>query len=90
MATTLAAHPAAPPAEHSCPGPAPAPFGPPMTRCECAGLPFEDVARRMAAEGLPAEQAVRRTGCGQNCEACLPDLLRYLASAAVAEPAGRR
>jgi hypothetical protein len=55
-----------------------------MTRCECSGVAFEEVARRMQAEGLAAEQAVRRTGCGQNCEACLPDLRRHLAAAALA------
>jgi bacterioferritin-associated ferredoxin len=50
-----------------------------MTRCECAGVTFEEVARRMRAERLSAEQAVRRTGCGQNCGACIPDLLQFLA-----------
>ena len=33
----------------------------------------------MRAEGLAAEQAVRRSGCGQNCGACIPDLLQFLA-----------
>lgn len=54
--------------------------GPPMTRCECAGVTFEEVARRMAAERLSADQVVRRAGCGQNCGACIPDLARFLAS----------
>ena len=55
-----------------------------MTRCECTGIAFEEAARRMQAEGLALEQAVRRSGCGQNCEACLPDLRRHLAAAALA------
>ena len=80
MASTLATHPAAPPAEHSCPGPTPAPFGPPMTRCECAGVAFAEVARRMEAESLQPEQAIARTRCGQNCGACIPDLRRFLAA----------
>ena len=55
-----------------------------MTRCECTGVPFDEAARRMQAEGLTLDQAVRRSGCGKNCEACLPDLRRHLASAALA------
>ena len=51
---------------------------PAMTRCECAGVTFEEVARRMYAERLSVEQAVRRTGCGQNCGACIPDLVQFL------------
>ena len=62
---------------------APAPLlGPPMTRCECAGVSFAEVARRAEAEGVAPEQAIRRTGCGQNCGACLPDLRRFLAARA--------
>jgi hypothetical protein len=49
-----------------------------MTRCECAGLAFEDLRRRMRAEGLAVDEACRRTGCGQLCTACLPDLETYL------------
>lgn len=68
------------------PAPAPAPVrgprtplvAPPMTRCECAGITFEEVARRMHAERLSADQAVGRTGCGRNCGACIPDLLQFL------------
>ena len=80
MASTLAAHPEAPPAAHTCAMPAPASFGPPMTRCECAGVTFAEVARRMDAEGLLPEQAIGRTRCGQTCGACLPDLKRFLAA----------
>ena len=76
MATTLN-----PPAVTPAPPAGPAPvLAPPMTRCECAGVTFEEVARRMAAERLSAAQAVGRTGCGQNCGACIPDLLRFLAT----------
>jgi bacterioferritin-associated ferredoxin len=53
---------------------------PPMTRCECAEISFEQVAQTMGAESLSFEEVSRRTGCGRNCGACLPDLRRYLAS----------
>jgi len=65
--------------------PAPDAFGPPvigpaMTRCECAEISFEEAARRMQAEKLTVEELTRRTGCGGNCTACVPDLRRFLAS----------
>ncbi len=50
-----------------------------MTRCECAGLAFDELRRRMHVEGLSAQDACRRTGCGQLCTACLPDLEAFLA-----------
>jgi bacterioferritin-associated ferredoxin len=50
----------------------------PMTRCECAGLSFEEIARRMREEGLPLEEICEKTGCGQCCSACLPDLRDHL------------
>ena len=50
-----------------------------MTRCECAGVSFQEVAARVR-DGAGAEEALRRTGCGQTCTACLPDLARFLAS----------
>ena len=50
-----------------------------MTRCECAGMTFEEVARQVAEEGRPFEDVARGSGCGQTCTACLPDLRRYLA-----------
>jgi bacterioferritin-associated ferredoxin len=78
MASTLATPPEAPLPEQPCPLHSPASFGPPMTRCECAGVTFTEVARRMEAEHLPPEQAIGRTRCGQNCGACLPDLQRFL------------
>jgi NAD(P)H-nitrite reductase large subunit len=51
-----------------------------MTRCECAGVTFTEVARRIEEDGLLPDQAIRRTRCGQNCGACLPDLHRFLAA----------
>jgi NAD(P)H-nitrite reductase large subunit len=54
--------------------------GPAMTRCECAELPFEMVARRLNESGQSLQELGRRTGCGQTCTACLPDLERYLRS----------
>ena len=52
---------------------------PAMTRCECAEVSFQEVARQVAS-GRPLEETMRRTGCAQNCTACLPDLLKHLAS----------
>ena len=51
-----------------------------MTRCECAGVSFQEIARRIEAEGTPLEEICRRTGCGLTCTACVPDLVRALAS----------
>ena len=51
-----------------------------MTRCECAGVSFQEIARRIEAEGTPREEICRRTGCGLTCTACVPDLVRALAS----------
>jgi NAD(P)H-nitrite reductase large subunit len=53
---------------------------PAMTRCECAGVSFEEVARRIQADGLRPEQAIGGTRCGQTCGACLPDLQQFLAA----------
>jgi len=50
-----------------------------MTACQCAGVSFETVAREVYLEGRTVEDACRRTGCGQTCGACVPDLRRYLA-----------
>jgi bacterioferritin-associated ferredoxin len=54
------------------------PAAPAMTRCECAGLSFAEVERRLR-EGVSFEDMSRRTGCGDTCTACLPDLKAYLA-----------
>lgn len=51
---------------------------PAMTRCECAGVSFEEIARQIKAERLSLEDASRRTGCGGTCTACIPDLRRFL------------
>lgn len=58
----------------------PAPVPPAMTRCECAGVGFEEIARRLGEQGISVEEACGRTGCGATCTACLPDLRAYLAS----------
>jgi bacterioferritin-associated ferredoxin len=55
---------------------------PPMTRCECADVSFEEIAREAAA-GASFDEARRRTGCGQTCTACLPDLRRFLESSSL-------
>jgi NAD(P)H-nitrite reductase large subunit len=52
--------------------------GQPMTRCECADVSFQEIAREMAATGSSLDEAGGRTGCGLTCTACLPDLRRYL------------
>jgi len=55
-------------------------FGRAMTRCECARLPFDEVARRVCVEGQSLEAVQRETGCGHLCSACLPDLRDHLAA----------
>ena len=50
-----------------------------MTRCECAEMPFAEVARRLREEGQSLAELSRRTGCGQTCTACVPDLEEFLA-----------
>jgi len=49
-----------------------------MTRCECAEMPFAEVARRMREDGQSLSELGRRTGCGHTCTACLPELQAYL------------
>ncbi len=51
-----------------------------MTRCECAGVTFGEIARRIAEDRATLAECARRTGCGQTCTACLPDLEVYLRS----------
>jgi bacterioferritin-associated ferredoxin len=50
-----------------------------MSRCECADMPFAEVARRMRDEGQSLAELSGRTGCGQTCTACVPDLEDFLA-----------
>ena len=50
-----------------------------MTRCECTGLAFEEIARRVL-EGATLDEVQERTGCGRLCSACLPDLHARLAA----------
>ena len=49
-----------------------------MTRCECAGVTFVEVAYRMQYEGLSLPEVMNRTGCCQTCTACEPDLRSFL------------
>jgi hypothetical protein len=49
-----------------------------MTRCECSGVAFEAVARRMEAEGLTLADAMRGLNVGQLCTACQPDLATFV------------
>jgi bacterioferritin-associated ferredoxin len=51
-----------------------------MTRCECAGLSFQEIAARIETERTTLEEVSRRTGCGNTCTACLPDLARFVAA----------
>jgi len=51
-----------------------------LTRCECAGLPFEEIARIAERERIAAfEVLCRRTGCASTCTACRGDLEAFLA-----------
>jgi bacterioferritin-associated ferredoxin len=52
----------------------------PMTRCECSGLGFDEIERRMEQDGLTLAECSRRTGCGDTCTACLRDLETFLRS----------
>jgi hypothetical protein len=56
------------------------PRPPAMTRCECSGVAFSDVARVMVKHCCSHEQAMDLTGAGRTCTACVPDLELYLAS----------
>jgi NAD(P)H-nitrite reductase large subunit len=49
-----------------------------MTRCECAGIAFGEIARRIREDGITLAECGRRTGCGQTCTACLSDLEAFL------------
>lgn len=50
-----------------------------MTRCECSGLAFEEVARRLRESGQSLDALQSETGCGRLCTACIPDLHDHLA-----------
>ncbi len=59
-----------------------------MTRCECAGLTFEEIARIAERERITAfEVLCRRTGCASTCTACACDLAAFLARRGAREPA---
>lgn len=68
---------AIPEAVETCCGPR---LGRAKTRCECSGAAFAEIARQVHVEGRPVGEVLRRTGCGQTCTACLPDLQAFLAS----------
>ena len=51
-----------------------------MTRCECSGVAFTEIVRQVYVEQRPLGEILGRTGCAQNCGACLPDLQARLAS----------
>ena len=51
-----------------------------MTRCECSGLAFEEIARRMRENGQSLDAVQTDTGCGRLCTACIPDLHDHLAA----------
>jgi bacterioferritin-associated ferredoxin len=51
-----------------------------MTRCECTGVAFAEIVRQVYVEQRPLGEILGRTGCAQNCGACLPDLQARLAS----------
>jgi len=53
--------------------------GPPMTRCECAGMSFAEIQHRLREDGHTLEDVAKRTGCAGTCTACLPDLREFLA-----------
>jgi bacterioferritin-associated ferredoxin len=50
-----------------------------MTRCECADVSFDELARLVREDGLSFEQLAERTGCGRLCTACIPDLRAHVA-----------
>jgi bacterioferritin-associated ferredoxin len=50
-----------------------------MTRCECAELSFDEIARRIGEEGQSLELVQQTTGCGLLCSACVPDLHKLVA-----------
>jgi bacterioferritin-associated ferredoxin len=52
-----------------------------MTRCECAGVSFTEIVRQVYVERRPLAEILGRTGCAQNCGACLPDLQARIAAA---------
>ena len=51
-----------------------------MARCECAEISFAEIRDRLRAEGETLDEILKRTGCGDTCTACLPDLEAYLSS----------
>ncbi len=50
-----------------------------MKRCECIGIPFEEIERRLR-QGQSLDEVQQETGCGQLCSSCVPDLHRLAAA----------
>jgi bacterioferritin-associated ferredoxin len=50
-----------------------------MTRCECAGVAFTEIARRMEAGGKSLDLVMAETGVGGLCTGCIPDLRAFVA-----------
>ena len=78
----MAASPASPPGLESAPAPGRRCLEPgvprAMTRCECSGTTFVEIARLIYVEGRSLPEALRGTECGQTFGACLPDLREFL------------
>ena len=53
-------------------------------------MSFHAIARLVREEGLSLEEVGRRTGCGDICTACIPDLRAYLESRDELSAPGRR
>lgn len=58
----------------------PVAVAPAMTRCECSGLEFTEIARRVELPGGSLEKVMASTGCASTCTACTDDLAAFLAA----------
>lgn len=58
----------------------PVAVAPAMTRCECSGLEFAEIARRVEMPGGSLEAVMASTGCASTCTACTGDLMAFLAA----------
>ena len=50
-----------------------------MTRCECAGVSFTQIAKYVQASGRSLEAVMDDTGIGRMCTGCIPDLRAFAA-----------
>jgi len=60
---------------------------PAMSRCECAEMTFDELARRMREARVGLDEVQAETGAGLLCTACLPDLRDHLGGAGIEVPA---